>query len=251
MNKTQSIQEEQYALPYHYVPQYKEGFSQTLEWSWGLNYVSTVEFIISKIGEEQFKTIVDVGCGDGRLTRELFFEFGGQANVAGIDYSPTAIRLAQAMNPNIQFENVNIYSESNIEKYDVIVLMEVFEHIPLDQCEEFVLALYGMLNEKGCIYLTVPHCNKPIGEKHFQHFDEVKLEKYFRKYFDVEEVVFFENIYSIKYKIIKKLLSNKFFMLNNKFLLDYIYRYYKKNLFVADDEKRCSRIFTKLRRVTS
>ena len=69
--KQQEVQEEQYQFPYHYIVQFKEDFSISLLFPWGLNYASTMEFLMVKVAEDKkVKSIIDIGCGDGRFTRE-------------------------------------------------------------------------------------------------------------------------------------------------------------------------------------
>ena len=65
-------QESQYALPYHYIPSFEGGhFSQHLYWSWGLHYIGALEYILDVLGQEPFESLIDVGCGDGRLLQEI------------------------------------------------------------------------------------------------------------------------------------------------------------------------------------
>ena len=72
--------------------------------------MSTIEFMIQRVNQIRPFSIIDVGCGDGRLTRELYL--GCKAgSVLGLDYSTRAIRLAGAMNadcPEIEFLAVDI-----------------------------------------------------------------------------------------------------------------------------------------------
>ena len=46
-DQRQQIQDDDYAFPYHYVPQFREGYTHTYSWSWGLYYVSAMEFVVS------------------------------------------------------------------------------------------------------------------------------------------------------------------------------------------------------------
>ena len=120
----------------------------------------------------------------------------------------------------------------------------MFEHIPLDDCDNFVKGLVSLLNEEGRIYLTVPHKNKAVSEKHFQHFDYKSLTDYFEEYFRIEEVVFFDKLTKWN-RILNLILVNKLFILNNRYLNNLLYKLYRKHFFFTK-EKKCGRIYLKL-----
>ena len=245
MKKEQLQQDNEYSFPYHYIPQYKDSFTQNYNWSWGKQYASAIEFILNEIkkDDQSIKSIVDVGCGDGRITKELSETFNTK-KILGIDYSSKAINLAKALNPNISFLNIDIISEKLKEKFDAITLIEVFEHIPLDLCEDFAKALPDLLNDNGKIYLTVPHQNKILQDKHFQHFNYKSLTKYFEKNFKITEVIYIQK-HDKLLSALNKLMSNKFCIIINSFLNNYFYKFYKKRYFFAE-ENNCGRIYLKL-----
>lgn len=245
MKEKQLLQDEEYSFPYHYIPKYKDGFTQNYNWSWGKQYASAIEFILNEIkkDDQYVKSIVDIGCGDGRITKELSETFNNK-KILGIDYSSKAINLARVLNPNISFLNIDIISEKIKEKFDAITLIEVFEHIPLDLCEDFTQALPDFLNDNGKIYLTVPHQNKTLQDKHFQHFNYKSLAKYFEKNFKITEVIYIQK-HDKLLSALNKLMSNNFYIINNSFLNNYFYKFYKKRYFFAE-ENNCGRIYLKL-----
>lgn len=248
----QSYQEDEYWFPYHYTGQFENNhFKHYFLDTWAINYVSTIEYILQKMGATPPSVpvrirIVDIGCGDGRFSRELALAFQA-STVVGIDYSTRAIALASAMNPdiaNLEFHSLDITNKYNLAPFDCAVLMEVFEHIPIEEAGQFMGAVRAMLREGGILYLTVPHENKLLEYKHFQHFSIEKIVNYLRPHFDVVDVVPFERI-SWRRELILKVLSNRLFVLNSQRLLSIIYRWYKSNLFYCTSEKECQRIFVK------
>jgi 2-polyprenyl-3-methyl-5-hydroxy-6-metoxy-1,4-benzoquinol methylase len=245
MKKIQKIQDDEYNFPYHYISQYRPNFTQTVSWSWGINYISALEFIIEEIKKENFGSIADIGTGDGRLVKEFSLNFADK-EILGIDYSEKAINVAKAMNPDLNFIKLDIIKEDIDQKFDVVTLVEVFEHIPLDKCEKFIFSLKNLLNNEGIIFITVPHKNKGLQNKHYQHFSLEVLKKYFNNYFTIEEVVFFEKR-SLFSKLIKDILVNRVFILNSLWARNLLYKLYKKNCFFASD-KNCGRIFLKLKK---
>ena len=245
MQKEQKIQDIEYEFPYHYVPRFRDGYIGHYNWLWSMKYISVVDWVLDKLGKENFDSITDVGCGDGRLSRELTASFADK-RVLGIDYSDKAITLAKCMNPGINYKCVDIIAEKDLDRSDIITLIEVFEHIPLDNCADFVEALSRMLGDKGQIFMTVPHKNKPLNKKHFQHFTFDSLDKYFGKYFEAEEIIYIEDM-GLKSLFLHRVLSNSFFVLNNQKMLDRLYAYYKKNLLITS-EPRCGRLFVRYRK---
>lgn len=242
----QDAQDNEYAFPYHYVAQYKTGFSHCFLDTWSINYVSTIEYLLEKVKTEDPDRIVDIGCGDGRFSRELSLAYP-EATVVGIDYSKRAIRLASAMNPdvpNLEFLSLDITEHAHLEPFDVAVLMEVFEHIPLEGADRFLAGVRQLLSDKGVLLLTVPHKNKPLEYKHFQHFSVETISDYLRPHFTIVEVVPFERIARMRW-LISRLLSNRIFILRNPYALRAIYRWYKANLFFCNTEDTCQRLFVR------
>lgn len=246
MEQEQVNQDQEYCFPYHYIPEFRDSFSQSYTWSWGHNYISAIEFILNKINYDKssIQSIADIGCGDGRLTKELAISFPSK-NVVGVDYSSKAISLAKALNPNVTFLNLDIVNDNIDTKYDAITLVEVFEHIPLELCHDFVEALKRLLHDDGVIYLTVPHINKVLSYKHFQHFSFESIKSYFEKDFIIEDTVFFDKRSRIL-SLIKKVMSNNLYVISNRFINNLFFKIYKKYYFITNS-KKCGRIFLKLR----
>jgi 2-polyprenyl-3-methyl-5-hydroxy-6-metoxy-1,4-benzoquinol methylase len=248
-SKEQQAQEKLYKFPYHYCVKFRNHFSMIYLFDWGVNYASTVEFILQKIDNPtSIKSIIDIGCGDGRLTRELSLNFPN-VKVDGVDYSKAAIQLATALNgdTNINFMQKDIIQDSLINKYDVATLMEVYEHIEPSCASKFLKGIHNTLNADGILHITVPHKNIPITPHHYRHFSIKSLTSEIEEYFDVQEIIPFEKI-SKKRKWMMRIMANKIFILNSNKLNTIIYNYYKKNLFFATDETECQRIYLRCRK---
>ncbi len=242
--KEQDLQDAEYAFPYHYVSRFKDGFNQTFTDTWGIHYVSTIEYLLQRLVELQWSSLLDIGCGDGRMTREIKLRFPYR-NVSGIDFSTRAIQLAKAMNqdiPDISFDSRDITIRQSIETYDIALLMEVLEHIPLESTSDFIAGVHAQLVTGGTLLLTVPHANKPIEYKHFRHFDSISLRAVLEPNFEIIEILPFERR-SLMIKLLRLLLGNRLYILNSTMLLNLTYRFYKKNLFHCRRENDCQRIF--------
>lgn len=244
---TQTAQEDEYRFPYHYVSTMPDlVFSQHFVDTWGINYISTIEFILSKICETPPESLIDIGCGDGRLAREIHLKFPN-TKVLGVDYSARAINLAKAMNPDyhdLDFKQLDITKTKLPNRYESAVLMEVFEHIPLDEAIEFLSGVHRLIKPDGILYLTVPHTNKGVEYKHFQHFTSDSITQYLGNFFYISEIIPFEKNCRLR-RLFNLLLCNRLFILNSRFLLKAMYRIYKNHLFHCNHEKQCQRLFVK------
>jgi SAM-dependent methyltransferase len=241
----QEEQDAEYWFPYHYVSQFEGGFTQLFYDDWGIHYVSTIELMLAQLAEKPWQRVVDIGCGDGRLTREIARRFAGRV-VHGVDYSPRAIHLAKAMNADlgekIHFRAGDICVAADEPAYDVAILMEVLEHIPLESVPAFVAAVARMIAPGGMLLLTVPHRNKPVEYKHFQHFDAASLRAVLERDFVIQEIQPFERR-GLRLKVLRFLLGNRYFLLAHRGLRNLLYRYYKASLFECGDEGECQRLF--------
>jgi len=240
--RTDVSQESQYAFPYHYIPSFENGhFSQHLCWSWGYRYLGGMDVVLSYLVHDQFESLADIGCGDGRFLREVSSRFPGN-RLLGVDCSERAINLAKAMNPDLDYACADICSqEEPPESFDVVTLIEVLEHIPVEDVDDFVSAFSRYVKPDGRLILTVPHTNKSVQAKHYQHFDSESLTKVVEPYYKVERVLFFDKKSRVFGRIMNSVLGNWLFILNNRFLLDFLYRTYRKYYFFCSEAK-CSRI---------
>ena len=243
-DRRQQIQDDDYAFPYHYVPEFRPGYSHTYWWPWGLYYASAMEFVLDKVKALQPESVADVGTGDGRLTRELALILP-DATVTGIDYSVRAIQLATALNPGLDFRCLDIVRDDVGEAFDVLTLIEVFEHIPPEMTDQFVAALRPLLRDGGSLLVTVPHRNVKVSKKHFQHFSAASLRAHFESHFVLEEEVFLDRR-SRAVDWIRSLLENRYFILVHWGIRNRLYKLYKRR-FLVSDEANCGRLFMRFR----
>ena len=240
LSDQQVKQENKYAYPYHYIPQwdgYK--FSQTNNLSWGYEYLSYLHFVLEKVSQIEFKSLLDVGCGDGRLLYELSRRFSG-TQLVGLDYSQRAIDLAKMMvDTEVQWLCGDIRDENLFDdKFDIITLVETLEHIKIDEIKAFLKAINNHLAEDGSFIITVPSKNLDLKKTHYQHFDLNSLKGILSPTFTVSDVSYLNHKYS---RFIKKILTNKLFILKHKKMLRWLYNFYTNHLLVTD-AANCRRI---------
>lgn len=240
-----AAQEDEYRFPYHYVTSLPpEPFRQHFVDTWGINYASTIEFVIERVSQTAPQSLIDVGCGDGRMTREIARRIS-IPRIMGVDTSERAIALAKAMNRDlsgVEFASADITAAPPVGRFDAAVLMEVFEHVPPAVAPDFMRGVRALLGEGGRLHLTVPHANKPVEYKHFRHFTGASIVACLEPDFEIVEVVPFERRGAMR-KLLNTALCNRLFVLNHERLLAALYRLHRRHLFHCDSERECQRLY--------
>ena len=95
--------------------------------------------------------ILDIGCGGG-LICEPMARLG--ANVTGIDASNKNINVAKLHSKknglNINYLNASPESLNDIDKFDIILNLEVVEHV--DNVNLYIRSCYKLLKKKGLMF---------------------------------------------------------------------------------------------------
>jgi len=128
-------------------------------------------------------SILDFGCGYGHLTFYLKNRF---KNVIGVDSSEQQIETALKNELPVEvLSNEEFYEwcTSNQDRFDVIFLMDVLEHIECSKQIDFIRALSKTLKTHGYIYIKTPNANSLIANRwryidwtHHSSFTEASLE---------------------------------------------------------------------------
>lgn len=239
----QRIQEAQYDYPYHYIPRVEDGhFSQLQYWSWGMHYLGGMRVVIDQLEPWSFNSLIDVGCGDGRFLREIAAE-RPSVDSLGIDYSERSIAMARGMSPDIDYEVVDLLSEEVEREFDVATAVEVLEHIKPDDLPAFISRIADLLNGGGRFVLTVPHENKPVQDKHYQHFSAADLESLLKPHFETVEFVPFDKQSKVLTAFELALGGRgRHFVVNSPPIVDTLWKLYRRRYLYADSESNCRRI---------
>ena len=96
------------------------------------------------------ETVLDVGCGIGKLVYELR-KLGIDAK--GVEFSEAFIRLSPVGEHIFRGDLLNLPSDID-QKYDLIICMEVLEHMPPTQLDHAIKNLKSIC--KNNIILTIP-----------------------------------------------------------------------------------------------
>ena len=143
------------------------------------------------------KNILDVGCGQGELLRELAEAIPG-ARVHGADLSEQSIIDTRKRNPTYDLFQLNLTNPDfdrdyadRLGKFEFVVCSEVIEHIPDDSTA--AANLLKLLTPRGVAIVTVPGGKMSTFDKvigHQRHYTPSSLEsKLAGVNFQVEKVL--------------------------------------------------------------
>jgi 2-polyprenyl-3-methyl-5-hydroxy-6-metoxy-1,4-benzoquinol methylase len=218
MKNKEILQEEEYLIPYHHTV--KEG-----EYA-GISYFSVISIIKKIIKKISPKTILDFGCGDGKLIYELKNQ---DTELTGIDLSKKAISFAKIFSPKEKFiaEDINNYKPK--EKFNMIISIETLEHIPPDQLKNIIKNLNRLVKENGYLIITVPSKNVRLFKKHYQHFDTKTMQNYLEGQFKIVKTLGHYKI-SKRYELLYALATNNYLSISSKKYQKFLNKYFKKNI---------------------
>jgi 2-polyprenyl-3-methyl-5-hydroxy-6-metoxy-1,4-benzoquinol methylase len=177
LTSPQQSQENSYIFPYHYLSLYFELYRRVN----ALHYLTLLQTIKEMLGPLEGQRLLDAGCGDGRFCYELA---GEHIDLVGVDYSERAIAFAKAFNPSVEFHLRDLTNLQFEEEFDIITLIDVLEHFPMENVSTVVANLWKALRPSGRLLVSVPTTNMPLSEKHYQHFTVESLEKLLAPMFD-------------------------------------------------------------------
>lgn len=103
---------------------------------------------------QSHQRILDIGCGDGTVTRALAQR---AVQIVGIDISEECIKRAKRINahPSIDYFNGPLEEFRPREKFDVVLMFEFIEHI-YDPITAFELVRL-LLKDEGILILSTPN----------------------------------------------------------------------------------------------
>ncbi|MFQ5525881.1 MAG: class I SAM-dependent methyltransferase [Thermoanaerobaculia bacterium] len=241
----EAIQEAEYRFPYHHVPRLSgAGFTQSVSVRWGYLYWSYLSFVLSVIEKLEPASLLDVGCGDGRLVSEVRERIPA-IGALGIDTSARAVALARAMNSGGEFRSGKLGEPGFVtETFDVITLVEVLEHVPPAGLPSLRQALARSLAAEGRLVATVPTENMGQHPKHYQHFSLDSLVAALAPDFELESATYL-NRQSRLCKVFDRLLTNRYYAVRDPRLLAWLLRAYRRRYLhaSADDAMRICAVF--------
>lgn len=113
---------------------------------------------IKKYAPKNPQHILEVGCGMGNISSRMR-GYWPNAQITGIDISTSSIQIAQKLfgDSKLSFKETILTPDTfKDELFDLIIFMDVYEHIAVNDRPDVHAALNKLLKNKGRIILTVP-----------------------------------------------------------------------------------------------
>lgn len=117
------------------------------------NYFKT--FYLQHLPNNRKCSILDLGCGSGKYLKIL--KSLGYENFFGVDISEEQIKIAKEFNLNVQCQDALEFLKNSTQKYDIILLVDVLEHLDLKSSLEIINLIYKSLNSNGKLLIQVPN----------------------------------------------------------------------------------------------
>ena len=113
---------------------------------------------VENFGLRRDSVVLEVGCGVGTQT-ELLLRFLTIGHVTGIDISPRSIDIAKSRLS--KYKNLRLFAGDIVDLdleglFDVILLPDVLEHIPIVQHSKLFQKLERLLSPSGFILIHIP-----------------------------------------------------------------------------------------------
>ncbi len=240
LTERQTVQEDEYEIPYHYLAVSHRLLAlpdKIIATPIYLNYLKTV---MDELRPFRGQRILEAGCGDGRFLYELRKETDN-AILHGIDYSARAISFARVFNPGVALSVADLTKDLPFDDgyFDQVVLIETIEHIPPESLSHALTEVARILKSGGRVVISVPHVNRKLDEKHYQHFDSNSLKRAIEPHFSVQDIRGYHNnskaknamflatiaiyyyLYPIRIPIVKK-VSDCISRMGNGFFKNYL-----------------------------
>lgn len=103
--------------------------------------------------------VLEIGCGIGRVTGMLA-KATTKGSVLGVDISPKSIEHARrnlAKHRHVRFRVSDMTDFQENQRFDLIVLPDVIEHIPLEQHPALFATIVDHLAPNGRVLINVPN----------------------------------------------------------------------------------------------
>lgn len=173
----------EYELPKHWVLDDSSLF--------GVEYFAYLD-IVQQALKRKSLDVLDVGCGDGRLSAELLRR---GHRVVGVDKSERGLGFARLMSPHGDFRSADLTADGlsavTDRTFDAIVMVEVIEHLPPHCLDRLLGDARRLLRPDGMLIVSAPSIRLPINEYHYQHFTQEGLQSLVRAAdFEVERTIY-------------------------------------------------------------
>ncbi len=159
---------------------------------WKVEY----DFAISRIKSKDSDTVLqvlDVGCGNGMFLDKVK-ELGVDGR--GIEFNRTALDYCLSKGLDVIDDDIVAHAEVNQEKYDVVCVFQVLEHVP--EVQAFIKACLACLKEGGELIIAVPN-NEPYYAK-FHKYSSMNLPPHHMGLWNIESLKSLQGCFDVKFQ---------------------------------------------------
>jgi 2-polyprenyl-3-methyl-5-hydroxy-6-metoxy-1,4-benzoquinol methylase len=137
-------------------------------------------------------SVLDNGCGDGKLYPALLSKGFDSQNIHGIEVSQKRIERCKAIGfANAQYLPLNAVLPYANESFDLINYLEVIEHVPANEIDFYLREMARVLKRDGVAIITTP--NYPV-KRVIDLYDAFVHKRWKRLRDDPTHVTFYNHI---------------------------------------------------------
>ena len=115
---------------------------------------------LKQFGLRPGQDVLEVGCGVGTQTELIAADLRGAGRLLAVDLSPHSVDLARARlsgHPNVEFIAGDAVELELERVFDVIVMPDVIEHIPLERHLRLFANVRRWLRDTGFVLIHMPN----------------------------------------------------------------------------------------------
>ncbi len=153
--------------------------------------------VYREIGKINPQTLIDLGCGEGFLEKYLKDQ-NLVLDITAVDINTNALQYAKKNNPGVKFLEGDILSLKIKERFDLVVMLEVLEHLSFPEealktaknLSKNLLVSVPWEPYFSRLYLLAGLNLKRRGRhpEHYQFFNQQSLKKLLKKYYRKVEI---------------------------------------------------------------
>jgi len=119
---------------------------------WGRSYGW---FLRSWLPVSRDAAITDVGCGAGWML--AYLKQCGYRNLSGVDISREQVDISRQVIDAVEEGDATGYLEARAEQFDLILALDLLEHLSKEEGVRFLEACFGALRARGRLVIQTPN----------------------------------------------------------------------------------------------
>lgn len=124
----------------------------------GNKRIERLKWYIRNIAPRNAKSVLVIGCASGEICHWLARHVTKRAMILGVDISSDYIEIAKRLyaHPNVEYRVANAIEQLPGEPVDLVLLLDVFEHIPATDRNALLDNLLPVCHDGTRLLLTCP-----------------------------------------------------------------------------------------------